>query len=508
MTENSRTKNSIKNIFFGLINRFVMMFFPFFVKTIMIKQLGAEYLGLNNLFSSILQVLSLSELGIGTAMVFSMYKPMAEKNYELLCALLNLYKKVFRLIGLIILILGLSLMPFLKYFISGTIPKDINIYILYFIYLINTVLSYLLFAYKKSLLEANQNNSVESKLNTIVSICLYTAQIIAILVSKNYYVYAILIPVSTLLLNIYRSIIVDRLFPNVNCSGSVDKSIQNEIKRKVGALIGHKIGTTVITSADSIVISSFLGLQALAIYSNYYYILSSLIGLITIFYNATTASIGNSLLVDSIEKNYNDFKKFNFANVWLVSWCTICLVCLYQPFMKIWMGSELMLPFSMVALFALYFYTWLSRRIGLTYKDAAGLWEQDLIKPYLGAIVNIISNIYLVNTIGIEGVLISTIFVMVFIYFPWETKVLFSKLFPHGIKEYCIKQCFFAIVTFGVCFITYNICSNFNMGGIFELMIKMGICIIIPNILFILVYFKLNEFKEIVIMVNRFIKRS
>lgn len=496
MSTGNRTKKSLENIIFGMINRFVLMIFPFVVKTILIKQLGAEYLGLNNLFSSILQVLSLSELGVGTAMVYSMYKPMAENDKPTLCALLNLYHKFYTVIGFIILGLGIIILPFLDKLISGSYPKDINLYVLYLIYLINTVLSYFLFAYKKSLLEASQQNSIESKINTVASVLMYICQIFALILTKNYYVFAIFLPLSTLFINLMRNILVSKMYPDIICKGDMGKEFVKSLYKKVGALIGHRIGTTIITSADSIVISAFLGLHVLAIYGNYYYILSSLIAVVTIFYTATTASIGNSLITSDTKKNYSDFKTFTFMNDWVVGWFTICLICLYQPFMKIWMGEALMFPFHMVILMAIYFYTWLSRRIGLTYKDAAGLWAEDFWKPYVGSIVNVITNIALVKLIGVEGVVISTIIVMAIIYFPWETKVLFDKMFTDSAKEYCLKYYSYALATIvGTC-VTYWICNLITIEGILGLFIKACICTIVPNILFVLVYFKTTEFKD------------
>ncbi len=508
MSTGDRTRKSLENIVFGMINRFVLMLFPFVVKTVLIKKLGTEYLGLNNLFSSILQVLSLSELGVGTAMVYSMYKPMAEKDNSTLCALLNLYRKFYRYIGCVILVLGLVIMPFLDKLISGSYPSDINIYALYAIYLCNTVLSYFLFAYKKSLLEADQQNSVESKLNTVASIFMYVGQMIALLVTNNYYVYAIFLPLSTLVLNILRNIIVSKKYANIVCRGEMSSEFVKGLSKKIGALIGHRIGTTVITSADSIVISAFLGLHILAVYSNYYYILSSLISLVTIFYTATTASIGNSLITSDVKKNFRDFKTFTFMNNWIVGWFTICLICLYQPFMEIWMGKDLMFPFHMVILFAVYFYAWLSRRIGLTYKDAAGLWAEDFWKPYVGALVNVVTNILLVKLIGIEGVVISTIVVMVGIYFPWETKVLFTNLFDSGLKMYCFKYYSYAAVTILGSVCTYYLCELISLGGFSGLIVKGVICVIVPNILFAVVYCRTEEFEETKQRVQDILKRK
>jgi len=508
MDSGGRTQKSLTNITYGMLNRIVLMLLPFIIKTIMIKKLGAEYLGLNNLFSSILQVLSLSELGVGTAMVYSMYRPMAENNQDELCALLNLYRKFYSIIGCVILVLGLSIMPFLEHLISGSYPESLNLYALYLIYLINTVLSYFLFAYKKSLLEASQQNSIESKINTVVSLFMYVLQIIALLVTSNYYVYIIFMPLSTLAINIIRNRMVNRMYPDIVCRGEMDKSFIKALYKKIGALIGHRIGTTVITSADSIVISAFLGLQVLAIYGNYYYILSSLIAIVTIFYTATTASIGNSLITADEKKNYRDFSTFTFLNIWLVGWFSICLLCLYQPFMKIWMGEELMFPMHMVVLLVIYFYSWLSRRIGLTYKDAAGLWAEDFWKPYVGTVVNLVCNIALVVTIGIEGVVVSTIVVMAFIYFPWETKVLFRNLFHHGMKEYVVKYYFYALVTGCAAVVTYSVTNKVLIGGISGLLIKGLICCVIPNILFLFAYFGTREFKDSVQRMKAMLQRK
>lgn len=502
MKNESRTKKSLKNILFGMVNKFVLLFCPFIIKTIIIRELGAEYLGLNTLFISILQVLNLSELGFGSTIVYSMYKPIAEGDIKTICALLNLYRKFYTMIGCIILALGLSLMPFLKHLINGTYPKDVNLYLLYLIFLLDTVISYFMFAYKKSIWVANQINSMESKINTVTSVLMYTCQIIALVTTKNYYFYVIFMPLSTLVLNIIRHILISRMYPNYKCVGSIEKEYISVIKKKVSALIGHKIGETVITSVDSIVISVFLGLGVLAIYGNYYYVINSLIGFVSVFYISTTASIGNSLVTTSIEKNYKDFKALTFINVWIVSWCSICLLCLYQPFMKIWMGPKMMFSFHMVVLFVIYFYSWMSRRIGLTYKDASGMWTEDFLKPYIGAILNLVINIALVKIIGVEGVLISTIIVMILVYFPWETYVIFKKMFHKNTIPYLTKMSVYLCVTIVAAVVTYLVCNQVIVNGLYGLIIKAALCVFVPNVIFFLIYFKTDEMKDILIRID------
>ena len=397
---------------------------------------------------------------------------------------------------MIISVVGLILLPFLRFLISGTYPKDINIYILYLIYLVNTALSYFLFAYKKSLWEASQKNGIESRLAAATNAGMYIAQILALIFTQNYYVYIIFLPLSTLIQNLIRSVMVDRTYPQFECRGELEKGFIKELFVKIKALLGHKIGSTVITAADSIVISSILGLEILAIYGNYYQIINALIGVVSVIYTAVTASIGNSIVVSDDERVYSNFETLTFMNSWLVGWFSVCLYCLYQPFMKIWMGEKMLFPNYIVVLFAIYFYSWLVRRIGLTYKDAAGMWEQDFWKPYVGVVVNLVVNIVLCKTIGVAGVLLSTIIVMVFIYFPWETWTLFKYLFKRSSKEYLLRMFFYLIVTIIVALVTDYLCKSINIYGILGLVIKMVICSLLPNSMYLIAYFKLPEFQD------------
>lgn len=499
MNSESRTKRSIKNVITGFGLKIIGLIFPFIIKTVIIKELGISYLGLNSLFTSVLMMLSLSELGIGSALVFNMYKPIANGEKEKVCALLKAYRDIYRIIGIVISVIGILLIPFLPLLIKGGYPKDINIYVLYLIYLFNTVISYLMFAYKKSLWEASQLNGYNNILEMITTFFMYIMQIIVLILFKNYYIYIIFLPLSTLALNLLRSYFVDKNFPEYKCYGKLEKGFIKSLYLKVKALLGHKIGSTVITGADSIVISSMLGLETLAIYSNYYQIINALIGVVTIFYTSITASIGNLLVNANKHEKMKNFNTLTFINNWIVGWFSICLLCLFQPFMKIWMGKDLMFSFDIVILFVIYFYAWLFRRIGLTYKDAAGMWEEDFWKPYIGIVVNIVANIVLCHYIGVAGALISTIIIMLFIYFPWETKVIFEKIFEQKTKRYYMKMIQYALVTivFGV--ITYIVCNFidvFYLHDITILLVKAFICVILPNILFAIIYHNTEEFKD------------
>lgn len=502
----ARTKNTLRNIAFGSLNRIINIVLPFITRTVILYIMGTQYLGLSSLFSSILSFLSLTELGIGAAMVYSMYKPIAENDQSTICALLNLYKKLYRIIGAVILVLGLSLMPFLKILVPEELPPDINLYLLYFIYLINAVLSYWLFAYKNALVQAYQRDDINSKIAAIITPASYAVMLVSLFLTKNYYAYVIWLPVFTVLTNILRLVFVNRNFPGLEPEGEISRELKQSIFKKTTALIGTKLNTVVLNAADNLVMSAFLGLTAIAMYGNYHYIMSSIIGFLGIVYSSMTAGLGNSLQTDSLDTNYRNFEKFSFINSWMVGWCAVCLVCLYQPFMQIWVGEELMFPFYVVLEMGLYFYVYQIRKIPVVYKDAAGIWWEDRFRPYVCMIVNVVLNIVLVQVIGISGIILSTVFSL-FISIPWENYTIFKYVFHRSSKSYYGKMFLSASTMLLAGAVTLWICSLLS-DGIPAFVLKMCVCVVVPNVIFALLNCKRPEFREMMNMVRRILKRQ
>lgn len=502
-----RTRNAARNIVWGIVERMTAIILPFITRTVLIKVLGAEYLGLNSLFTSILQVLSISELGISSAIVFSMYRPIAEDNNELLCAFLNLYKKIYTVIGSIILVAGLAVIPLLPKFIAGENNTDVNIYILYLIYLSNTVLSYYLFAYKQALFSAYQRNDLISKRITIVSIFSNVLQITFLLLFENYYTFVAVVPCATILTNILNAILANKMYPNVQCRGRVPDFEIKGIKKRVAGLLSYKIYGVVYSSVDTIVISAFLGLVPLAIYNNYFYVQSAVIGFLTIFNVSITAGIGNKMITNSIDENYDDFMKFTFANGWVTSLCAICLVTLYQHFMRTWVGEELTFPFFTMTLVVLYFYLSRVTTMTYTYREAAGLWWEDRFRPIVLTAVNLLLNLLLVQIIGMNGVLLSTVFCTVFISVPWGTYILFKRYFKKSPKDYFLRIILYVLTTSVISVVTITLCDNLPSSGWLILIVKGCICLTIPNILFWLVFRNLKEYLFVTGLMNRIKKR-
>lgn len=473
-------KNTISGSISGIINKIIATGMPFIMRTIMIHFMGTQYLGLSSLFTSILSMLSLAELGFGSALVYSMYKPIAENDSDTICALMGLYKRIYRIIGTCILLVGLIITLFVNYFISGDVPDDINIYILFLIYLLNTVLSYFLFAYKNCLLYAFQRNDISNNVNSVLTIIEYASMILIIILFRNYYMYVLVFPVITVLGNVIRAVIVDKKYPQYKCKGTIGKDLRRDIYKKTFALACHKIGNTISNSLDSLVVSSFLGLSAVAIFGNYHYIATTLVAIIWIVYYSMTAGIGNRMVLLSRDENYHDFKALTSLNNIICIWAFGCLVFLYQPFIELWTGEQNMLPNISAFLFACYFLVTQSRKIVMLYKDAAGLWKEDQWAPILGAAFNLIVNITLVQIIGINGVVLSTILSYLLVEMPWEIYVLYKRYFGKNVLDYIAMQ--FKMVCLALpCWLVLGfICSHIQLSAIMTLIIRGIICAALP----------------------------
>lgn len=490
----SRTENAKANIFTGLISKMVFILLPFITRTCIIYSLGTIYLGLNSLFTSVLQLLSLAELGFGEALVFSMYSPLANGDHNKVRALLNLYRRIYRIIGSVILVLGICFIPFIDDIIKGDVPPDVNVHILYIIYLLNTVVSYWLFAYKNSVLAATQKLSVLNNINSIIRILLSVTQVVLLISFKNYYLYVVAIPVFTIAQNVLVNKVTQKMYPMYFCKGELDKKEISDIKKRVTGMFIYKLCGSLRTSLNSILISAFIGLEVLAKYENYFFIVSSIVGIMTLISSGIVAGVGNSIATENKDKNYNDFIKFFFLYGILTTWCTSCLLCLMQPFMKLWVGDELMMSNGLVVLFCIYFYLLKTGDICYVYRQASGIWWKDKYRPIVEAIINLIINIFLVQKIGVSGVLISSVITLSTINFFWGGKILFKEYFERSMSEYLLHAAKYLIVTTCVAFITYCICSIVQGYGYLSFMLKLLICAIIPSIFLLLIYKHDKEF--------------
>lgn len=503
-----RTLNATRNITTGVILKVYQLVTPFIIRTIMIYLLGMEYVGLNSLFTSILSVLNLAELGVGSAIVYSMYKPIANDNTETICALMKLYKTYYRVIGFVVLVVGLIIFPFIPNLIEGDVPEDINIYILYLLNLAVTVTSYWLFAYKNSLLTAYQRTDVINNITIAVNTAQYLLQALVLLLARNYYAYLIIALLSQVVLNVVTACFATKMYPGYAAEGKLEKGQIKIINRRIKDLCTSKLGGIIVNSADTIVISIFFGLSVLGVYNNYYYIMNSVFGFVAIIFTACTAGIGNSLIVDTEEKNLRDLNKLTFLIAWIGAICCCCFLCLYQPFMFLWAGEQYLLSFACVICFVFYFYIRIINQVLIVYKDAAGMWHEDRFRPLITALANLIMNLIMVQFIGLYGILLSTVLSTLIIGMPWVIHNIFRVVFKSGMRSYVWLLLKLTFLTAVVSVATYLVCLVINVdSNVVAIVVRLAICCVIPNIIFCLVFGKTQVFKESIMLIDKIIGR-
>ena len=493
----SRTLNSKRNIIAGVAYRLIAILLPFINRTIIIRFLGAEYQGLGSLFSSILEVLNLTELGFSSAVVFCMYKMVAEADEDSICALLSYFRRVYKVIGLIIFGAGLCLIPFLQYLIKGSHPADINIYILFLVYLSQTCISYFLFGYKSAILSANQRLDITNKVQSVITVALCLSQMLALIITRNFYVYAVLSPVFTVLNNLTVAYITDKQYPQYRCRGSISEDMRLALRKQISGLMVNKISNAIRNSSGSIIISALFGLTLVTAYGNYYYIMYAIYSFMLTIVFAMSAGVGNSIVVETQEKNYKDLTKFTFIFAWISTFCTVCLFCIFQPFMKIWVGEELMLSKANMALFCAYFYVLnINNSINL-YFDGNGLWQKAKALYISEAALNLVLNIVLGKLIGISGILISAVLTITVFSFLGRTRIIFNSYFTeYPAKDFYIAHLIYAAVTVVACLATGFVAEHaVRLSGIPGVILTGIICVVVSNLILFIAYMKLPAFK-------------
>ena len=505
-TKKTRTENTVRNIVAGVINKILVLLLPFLVRTVLIQRLGADYVGISSLYSSILQVLNVTELGFSSAIIYSMYEPVAKNDIPEIKSKIRLFYTIYKLVGTIILIGGIIALPFLPKLIDGEAPSDVNIYLAFIIFLANTVISYFTYGYKNSVLTVYQRDDLISKTNSFITIVKCLIQILVLILFRNFYVYAVIIPVTTLLGNLILNHLSNRLHPELNDKYKFSLSGLKGIRKQIGGIAIGRISLVCRNSFDSIILSSLFGLNLTAIYSNYYFVFSSIGGFMSILITSMSASVGNSLVTESVEKNERDHRKFDFYYEAITGFCVMCLYSLYQSFMNVWVGESLMLPRISMILFCVYFYVNHLAQIRSVYSEAAGLWWHFRFLSILEMVANLILNFLLGNLMGIDGILIATIITAFLCSFLGCTIITYKELFKQSSIKYFGSNVLYFLVTIGGCLIVDAVSQRIYVSGWISLIIKgivcAGIAIVYLGLIYCLIKPTRNELKALLYRVR------
>ena len=425
-----------------------------------------------------------------------MYKPIADEDTDTVCALMNFYRKIYFAIGLFILFVGGGLMPWLPRLINGEYPQNINIYLLYLLYLVNTVLSYWLFAYKSSLIIAIQRVDIQNKVYSVTTVLANLAHLIVIVFTQNVYLYAVVSICTTIINNISVEYLSRKYFSKYFCKGNLNLETKKRIIKQVSGIMVEKFGDASRNSFDSIIISSVIGLLAVTQYSNYFYIFNSVYGVLLTINTAMTASVGNSVSNESIEKNYRDLNRFQYISCGIICVCCTCMLCLYQPFMKIWVGEHLVLPTTEMILFCIYFFVLNCNNMGQMYFITNGLWLKATKYTFMEACGNLLLNILLGKIWGIAGVLMATNITILFFQFFPRTYVIFREYFKKSPFTYYINTLIYGVISAVAGYFSYQVCIHIPVDGAIGIAIRLSICIIIAPLTYLISLAGTNVEKE------------
>lgn len=492
----SRARNTARNTLFGAAMFVTKMLLQFAVRAVFNRYFITEYLGLNGLYSNILNVLSLAELGVGNAIVYSMYKPIADNDTEQIKSLVTLYRKLYIIIGIVITVIGLAIIPALPFLIKDTPNVDINLNIVYILYLAQTVIGYF-FAYRRSLIFAYQRNDLESKISFIVQILLAVTQIIIMVVWKNYYAYVSAIVVFNLLDALIVFFVSYKIFPDIRGKAKkLEKSYTKEIAKNTGAMVFHKLGSAIVFSTDSIIISAFVGLNILGIYSNYTLLTTALTSALNLILTAVKGSIGNLIATSDRERVYKIFNALNLLFMWALGFIFVGVMVCAQDFMTLLTGdSTKKLSYLSLMLIMLSFYLTMSRQMTNNFKECAGLFWNDRLKPIFEAGMNLGLDILLVHFLGLNGVILATIISTILIPLWVEPFVLYKHYFKKSVNWYFVRYMIYVFVAAIAYCITFGICYFIPNDGIGWFILKFLISLIIPNVVYFIAFFKTSAFK-------------
>lgn len=489
-----RKKRSLFNIIGSLGSYFISTIFTFITQMFLVKTLGVEYSGVNGLFTNILTMLSIAELGIGTTIIYKLYEPLANNDTESIKSWMQFYKMCYRIVAILVLVVGTIIIPIVPR-IVGTISINEDIRILYFISLLDTVFSYTM-TYKRSLIYADQKNYIINIVHIGYTLFMNATQIISLIFIKNYVLFLIIKIIYRLLENIILNIYANKNYSYIKEEYiKLSKKEITDVFDRVKAMFLQKVSYVVNKGIDSIIITMNLGVVSAGFYSNYTIIVNALTAIIFQVVSSLTASVGNLLTEKNKTKSYCVYKKINMFDSFLTGVGICGFLAIIDNFIEIWIGKEYLLNTSITISFAIYIYSDSIRRTMTLFKDSAGICKEDKNTYIVMALINLFTSIILCSKMGMSGVILGTAISYIYLIVYSYPKYIFKKLFNENPKLYYyenFKYLIFILISSILSFLIgkYLIFNNI----ILSILLKGTLSILITSIIFISFFFKTNEF--------------
>lgn len=512
----SRTNQVAKNVLAGTIGQLLTIIFGFATRTVFIYTLSVAYLGLNGLFTSLLTVLNLSELGIGLAITYALYKPIATNDHDYIKALMSFYSKAYRLVGTIVLAAGIVVLPFLDKLVSGD-TELVNIRIVFMLFVVESAASYWLFAYKQTLLEANQEKYIVTTYNTIMACILSIIRIALLIILRDcpeiaFYSYTAVGIVGQLVINVLIGRAADKRFEYLKEKNkrNLTKEEKMPIFKNVSGVFVSKFSSIMITSIDNILISAFISISSVGVYSNYILLKTYITKPINIVFDSITASVGDYCATESLEKQEEFFHAIQFTYFWIFGFCSICLWILYNPFIGgVWINEDYLLSETAVFLIVINFLLDGLSGAVIKFRVAHGLYWQAKLRYLFSAVVNGALSYILIKPLGIEGVLLGTT-ASIIIMISLDPIIVYKNVFHKSAARYYLSYLTYLLLVIATGFLVTIISIPFKRLTIANFVIKLIICIIVPNGIWYVIFRKnknLNYLKHYIFTVFNTIKR-
>ncbi len=504
----SRTANSLKSAATAVGGQVLNILLKFVSRTVFINTIGAAYLGVNGLFTSVLTILNISELGLSTAIVYSLYKPLADGDQKTISATMNLLRRAYFVIGAVVLVMGVMLHPFLPYLMKGTTDL-VDVDLVYALYVLNSVFSYWFYAYKSAILQADQKRYIISIISDLVVVWTASMQVVALFFG-SFVGYVVIQLLGNILQGLINAIVVNVYYPYLKeyKKEELPKNEKTKIIKNVFATSLYKISSAVLSATDNLIISAKISTLVVGIHSNYVLILSAVTQLVQNIFSAFTASVGNLFAVESKEKSEFIFRCLNFLNFWIYGFCAVCLWNLFNPFIEIMWGKEMLFDDWTVLCIVLNFLTAGLQNAVIGYKDACGLFWQGRYRPAASAALNIVVSLLLVKPLGVAGVFLGTIISRFLTTWWFDARLVHRHAFGISPKKYYLRY-FLSLMR--VCavgalisFATLPL-EKYSVYALFG--VRLALCIVVPNVYFFIRFRKTEEFEYLLTKIKPMLKK-
>lgn len=490
----SKIENIKKNITYGFGSFFIKMILSFIARKIFLHYLGVEVLGIDSVFMNIISLLSLAELGVGNAIIYSLYKPLVENDKEKIKSLMRYYKKAYNFIGILIILIGILILPFLNKIISQNIFSN-KIYLIFLLYLANTSFTYF-YSYKSTLLIADQKNYVVNMVANSIYVLQFLTQTIILALTKNFTLYLIVQIIFTILYNLYISRRTVKSYPYLlEVSQKMTSNEEKEILKNVKATMIMKISGLLVNNTDNLIINSIFGITLLGKISNYTLIISAINSILNQLFTSMTSSVGHLNTTNDQEKKYIVFKSINFLNFVFFGVFSLGFIFLVNDFITIWLGREYLLSTNVVLLLGINLYMFGMQNTIIMYKNTMGLFVQGKYLLLITAFINLFLSVYLGKKIGIEGVFIATLIARISTNFWYHPYIVYKYGLKKPFRDYVIRYLKFGVIIIITFYVSNQISQKLTVENIVLFLIK-GLIITAINLLLMgILFLKSDEVK-------------